>query len=124
MNYERAKTYLYQRGQEQLLEYYEELSESEREALLNQIENLNFSIIKNIEKNKTVKRGKIQPAGDAVSVQEIKRRRMQFETVGLNLLSENKVGAVLLAGGQGSRLGYSGPKGTFKMGLTKELSIF
>ena len=99
MNYERAKTYLYQRGQEQLLEYYEELSESERKALLNQIENLNFSIIKNIEKNKTVKRGKIQPAGDAVSVQEIKRRRMQFETVGLNLLSENKVGAVLLAGG-------------------------
>ncbi len=49
---------------------------------------------------------------------------MQFETVGLNLLSENKVGAVLLAGGQGSRLGYSGPKGTFNMGLTKELSIF
>ena len=124
MNYERAKTYLYQRGQEQLLEYYEELSESERKALLNQIENLNFSIIKNIEKNKTVKRGKIQPAGDAVSVQEIKRRRIQFETVGLNLLSENKVGAVLLAGGQGSRLGYSGPKGTFNMGLTKELSIF
>jgi len=50
MNYERAKTYLYQRGQEQLLEYYEELSESERKALLNQIKNLNFSIIKNIEK--------------------------------------------------------------------------
>ena len=59
MNYERAKTYLYQRGQEQLLEYYEELSESERKALLNQIENLNFSIIKNIEKN-TIKKLKIE----------------------------------------------------------------
>ncbi|MDE6356696.1 MAG: UTP--glucose-1-phosphate uridylyltransferase [Clostridia bacterium] len=124
MNYERAKTYLAQRGQEQLLSYYDELPEAERQLLLNQIENLNFSIVNNINKKENGKRGKIQPAGNAVSVEEIRRRRVQFETVGLNLLSENKVGAVLLAGGQGSRLGYSGPKGTFNMGLTKELSIF
>ncbi|MBD5632052.1 MAG: UDPGP type 1 family protein, partial [Clostridia bacterium] len=42
----------------------------------------------------------------------------------LNLLSEEKVGAVLLAGGQGSRLGFNGPKGTFNIGVSRKLSIF
>lgn len=124
MNYERAQAYLKEHGQSQLLEYYDELSESERQRLLTQIEYTNFNIIKNIGSKTSEKIGKISPPANTVSVQEAARRRMQFEAVGLNLLSEGKVGAVLLAGGQGSRLGYDGPKGTFNIGVTRELSIF
>lgn len=124
MNYERAQAYLKEHGQSQLLEYYDELSESERQRLLTQIEYTNFNIIKNIGSKTSEKLGKISPPANTVSVQEAARRRMQFEAVGLNLLSEGKVGAVLLAGGQGSRLGYDGPKGTFNIGVTRELSIF
>ncbi|MDE7082194.1 MAG: UTP--glucose-1-phosphate uridylyltransferase [Clostridia bacterium] len=122
MDYERAKIYLEERGQQHLLKYYGELSEEERAQLLKDIENTNFSIIKKL--NKTPKKiGKITPV-NAVTVQDIKRRRLQFESVGLNMLHEGKVAAVLLAGGQGSRLGYDGPKGTFNIGVTRELSIF
>lgn len=124
MDYQRAKTYLNQRGQGHLLEYFDELSEDEKQILLNDIENTNFSVIKNMEKFKTLKRGKISPIPSAVSVKEILSRRLQFQAVGLNLLCEGKVGAVLLAGGQGSRLGFDGPKGTFNIGVTRELSIF
>lgn len=124
MNYERAQAYLKEHGQSQLLEYYDELSESERQRLLTQIEYTNFNIIKNIGSKTSEKTGKISPPANTVSVQEAARRRIQFEAVGLNLLSEGKVGAVLLAGGQGSRLGYDGPKGTFNIGVTRELSIF
>ena len=124
MNYTRAKTLLKLRGQEQLLDYYDELSEPEREALLRDIENTNFNIIKNIKKSDEKKRhGKISPIG-AVSIKEIERRKMQFEAVGLDALNEGKVGAVLLAGGQGSRLGFNGPKGMFNIGETRQLSIF
>ncbi len=122
MNYERSKLYLKERGQEHLLNYYDGLTEEEREQLLKDIEDTNFSVLKRLDKS-TKKTGKITPIS-AVTIQDIKRRRLQFESVGLNFLREGKVAAVLLAGGQGSRLGYEGPKGTFDMGLTRKLSIF
>lgn len=124
MDYQRSKTYLQQRGQSQLLDYFEELSESEREQLLSDIENTNFNIIKNPGNTSAKKRGKLAPIESAVTVQEALRRKIQFESVGLNALSEGKVAAVLLAGGQGSRLGFNGPKGTFNIGVTRRLSIF
>ena len=122
MNYERTKLFLEDRGQAHLLEYYEQLSEAERKQLLEDIDNTNFSIVKNLQMQ-AKKRGKLSPVS-AVTVNDILRRKANFEAVGLKLLSEGKVAAVLLAGGQGSRLGYSKPKGTFNIGETRELSIF
>ena len=125
MNLETAKAYLQKHNQSQLLQYYDELSAEEQLRLLKQIEYTNFNIVKNIEISQSGSgNGKITPPANAVTVEEAARRRIQFETVGLNMLAEGKVGAVLLAGGQGSRLGYDGPKGTFNIGVTRELSIF
>jgi UDP-N-acetylglucosamine/UDP-N-acetylgalactosamine diphosphorylase len=125
VNLETAKAYLQKHNQSQLLQYYDELSEEEQLRLLKQIEYTNFNIVKNIEISQSGSgNGKITPPANTVSIEEAARRRIQFETVGLNMLAEGKVGAVLLAGGQGSRLGYDGPKGTFNIGVTRELSIF
>jgi len=125
VNLETAKAYLQKHNQSQLLQYYDELSAEEQLRLLKQIEYTNFNIVKNIEISQSGSgNGKITPPANAVTVEEAARRRIQFETVGLNMLAEGKVGAVLLAGGQGSRLGYDGPKGTFNIGVTRELSIF
>jgi len=44
--------------------------------------------------------------------------------VGERLLSESKVGFVLVAGGQGSRLGFDGPKGMVAVGPVSGLSLF
>lgn len=122
MNYERAKAYLSKRGQQHLLDYYDELSATDKETLLNDIENTNFSVLAHVGQ-KTKKLGKITPV-NAVTSSDIKRRYSQFESVGLDFLSEGKVAAVLLAGGQGSRLGFKGPKGMFNIGVNRFLSIF
>lgn len=122
MDYEGTKKYLEERGQEQLLKYYGELTKEGKLQLLKDIEDTNFSVISTLKKTRK-KLGKITPV-NAVSVDDIKRRRIQFESVGLSFLNDGKVAAVLLAGGQGTRLGFNGPKGTFDMGLTKKLSIF
>ncbi len=45
-------------------------------------------------------------------------------SAGLDAIRAGKVGAVLLAGGMGTRLGSDAPKGVYNIGLTKEVFIF
>lgn len=110
--------------QEQLLKFEDELSESEKADLYAQIERLDFDVIKTIE-NRTspVKRGRITPL-DAMDLSRIKEREDEFRKAGLDALRAGKVGAVLLAGGMGTRLGSNDPKGMYNIGVNRELYIF
>ncbi len=124
MKLEEAKEVLKQHGQEQLLRFYGELGEKEQEELLAQIESLDFSLLKNLsKKDHAEERGKLEPLA-AVEIAEIEEKREEFKSVGLDAIRAGKVGAVLLAGGQGTRLGLDRPKGVLNVGLTKELYLF
>ncbi len=48
----------------------------------------------------------------------------EFRTIGEQLLAEGKVAALIVAGGQGSRLGVAGPKGAVKVSPIKEKTLF
>ena len=50
--------------------------------------------------------------------------KIEGKNAALEAIRAGKVGAVMLAGGQGTRLGFDKPKGTFNIGLTRELYIF
>ncbi len=125
INYEKAKEILAEYGQEHVLGCYDELSENEREELLAQIEKTDFSVLENLiaEKNPNSKRGKFEPLG-AVTVEDIAKHGQQYSETGLDAIRAGKVAAVLLAGGQGTRLGFDKPKGMYNIGITHELTIF
>lgn len=96
----------------------------QNEKLTKRLEEIDFSVLEHIERKETVnERGVFAPL-DAVEVSEIEVRGAEFKELGLKAIREGKVGAVLLAGGQGTRLGLDRPKGTLNIGVTKELYLF
>ncbi len=124
MTYEEALHKLAPAGQEHLLQYYEELSTEQQKYLLLQIEDLDLSLLDLIQDGvKEIPKGKLEPLG-AVTLDEIAAKREQYEKTGLAALKDGRVGAVLLAGGQGTRLGLDKPKGMLNVGIHKELYLF
>lgn len=125
MNYETAKQLLDKYDQGHLLKFYDELTETERSELLKQIGSIDFSLLENLdaEKRASAKRGKIEPI-DAVTTDDIAKNSEKYLNTGISAIKAGKVAAVLLAGGQGTRLGFDKPKGMFNIGVTKELYIF
>ncbi len=124
MNYEQALAKLAAAGQEHVMRYYDTLSEEQKEALLSQIETTDFSVLSYLGQNKgEMQRGKIGPLA-AMQIEEIKEREQEFRSAGLGAIREGKVGAVLLAGGMGTRLGSDDPKGMYNIGITKKVYIF
>lgn len=124
MNYSEAKALLESKNQLQLLRYYDELSENEQADLLRQIENLDWKLFDALDHiGHAQPRGVLAPLG-AVEIQEMQENKGLFEEIGLQAIRAGKVGCVMLAGGQGTRLGFDKPKGMFNVGLTKTLYIF
>ena len=73
-------------------------------ALKERLERIDWSILEHIQRKETVnERGVFAPL-EAVEVPEIEARRDEFKAAGQDAIRAGKVGAVLLAGGQGTRL--------------------
>ncbi len=124
MNYQEAYEKLEKYGQLQVLKYYDELNGEEKEALLAQIEQTDFEVLSLCKKKETLNpRGKIEPIG-VMQLPEIEKKRDEYTGTGLEAIRDGKVGAVLLAGGMGTRLGSDAPKGVYNIGLTKDVFIF
>lgn len=124
MNLAQAREKLEKYGQEHVLKYYDELGEQEKEALLAQIEATDMSLLAACRHREDLaKKGVITPLA-AMQLSEIEENRGKFTAIGVEAIKAGKVGAVLLAGGMGTRLGSDNPKGMYNIGLTGELYIF
>lgn len=110
--------------QEHIMKYFDELDEEEKKELLNQIEITDFSVLSNLDGSKeNIVRGTFEPLG-AVTIDDISANSSEYTDIGIKAIKAGKAAAVLLAGGQGTRLGFDKPKGMFKIGVEKELYIF
>ena len=125
MNLTEARALLEKNGQSHVLRYEGELSDAQREGLLSQIEQIDFSLIESVKReNREVPKGAITPLPGAMTTAQIAAEKEALTEIGLAAIRQNKVAAVLLAGGQGTRLGSDKPKGMYNIGLTRDLYIF
>ena len=127
MNYDQALALLKKNGQEQVLRYWKKLSAAERKGLLAQIETLDFKAIKYCQSvlaarnEPPAKKGK----PTAPKVHELKGKLLkEAVAAGEKELSAGRVGVILVAGGQGSRLGFDGPKGAYPIGPITNAPLF
>ena len=123
MNYNEALKELSKHGQEHVLEFYKTLPEGEKEELLSCIEEINFDIIDIFREGKKSEDGVITPC-ETLKLDEIKEREFFYREAGTASIQRGELALVMLAGGQGTRLGFDGPKGTYNIGVTKDLYIF
>ncbi|BAF23156.1 UDP-N-acetylglucosamine diphosphorylase 1 [Oryza sativa Japonica Group] len=124
---ERLKDY----GQEGAFALWDELAPEERDFLVRDIESLDLARIDRIVRCSLRSQGVPLPAVEPVpesSVSTVEDRtpedKQRWWKRGLKAISEGKLAVVLLAGGQGTRLGSSDPKGCFSIGLPSGKSLF
>ena len=126
-NIEEIKRTLKKYGQEHLLNFYETLDERKQDQLLEQIENIDFELINSIY-NKT-KDGNKNDDADIKPIDYIDKYKLNgdykyYEEIGEKSIKAGKLAVVTMAGGQGTRLGHDGPKGTYDIGLESHKSLF
>ena len=123
MNKEQAIELLESRGQGHVMRGFDNLTDAQQETFLAQIENINWSDFELIGNDSADARGEFS-VPPAIELSEIAARKAEFEAAGLEAIKKGEVGAVLLAGGMGTRLGFDLPKGCYNVGQTHDLYIF
>ncbi len=130
--YVHAKATLEEHGQAHLLAFYDELDDDQRVGLLDQIEQIDFDQVDRLIESHVKAKPQfelpedtspapyypVRPTDDLIGRYAEARRR------GDELLRQGKVGAFVVAGGSGTRLGWPGPKGTFPATPVSAMPLF
>ena len=115
--------------QEQLLRFYNKLNKSQQSSLEKEIENTNFEQINNLyinsKKDDSIDLKEITPIKYYIKKELNQKETEEYLKLANEILKKNKLCVLTMAGGQGSRLGVNGPKGTFKLNIDRTLkSLF
>lgn len=123
-----------QAKQDHLFKYFDELTKEQRQELLDQLSTIDDPVklvetVKSAIKfsssnacNRTFTQLPKEQSASTLDIDEETRRN--WYDLGLKAISENEVGVILMAGGQGTRLGSNAPKGCYDIELPSSRSLF
>ena len=111
-------------GQSQVLRFFDQLNDDEKHTLLSQIDAIDWGFEQALKHDGSSKADTVIEEIDALHIGQINQSRDTYLETGLQAIRDGKLCLLLLAGGQGTRLGFDQPKGCFNVGITKELYIF
>ena len=117
-------------GQEHLLAFWDQLDTAARESLVAQIDRIDFDLLRRLGGEGQAPEAWADLARRAQAPTAIRLADRQAAQVaeararGLEALSRGELGVILVAGGQGSRLGFDHPKGMFPIGPVSGAPLF
>ena len=115
-------------NQEHLLNFFNELTNSEKEILLSQIHNTNFDEINKLyihsNLDDSISFDRISPIPFIEKEKLSKEEIEHYFKIGNEAINREKLAVITLAGGQGTRLGYKGPKGSYEIDVPPKKSLF
>lgn len=127
-NLRRAQILLNKNNQQHLLYFYDELTDNQKELLVNQILNTDFNQINNLYTesfNDTIIPSNIISPIPYFSKNRFSKEESNFYiNIGETFITNGQVAVLTLAGGQGTRLGYNGPKGCYEIDVPPKKSLF
>ena len=105
--------------QDHIARLLKKLDEEKQNELIEQIQRIDFhqimELYNNTKKEIEFKESKIEPLKYLDKAKLTKEQREKFDNLGAQIIRNGKYAVVTMAGGQGTRLGHAGPKGTFKL---------
>lgn len=114
MNMKEINEKLKKYNQTHLLKFYDTLSRNEKENLINQINTIDFDLIDTLYKKTKFKTSENFFIESIDSIDKISLKdKEKYISLGNNIIKNNRYAVVTMAGGQGTRLGFDGPKGTY-----------
>ena len=116
-------------GQLQLCEQFKKLNKEEQEQLIEQVKEVNFEEIKQLQqligKKATIAIQDVQPIAYTEKNKLTQEQIKDYENIGREIIKQGKYAVITMAGGQGTRLGHKGPKGTYVVNVKpKPQAIF
>ena len=122
---------LKQFGQEHVLKFVDELTEAERTELESQLCEVNFEELQQLagKETKAVDWAALSAKAEPPPAVKLDTPHSDFPAerareVGEAAIRAGKVGMILVAGGQGTRLGFDKPKGMFPIGPVSGRTLF
>lgn len=117
--YDEAVEKLKEYNQEHIINFLDTISDNKKEQLIKQINNIDFQQIselyENTKKEIQLEESNIEAIKYLDKAKLSKEELEELEQKGGMIISSGKYAVVTMAGGQGTRLGHTGPKGTFKL---------
>ena len=105
-------------NQTKVLELLKNVTEEQRKQLVKELLKVDFNQVKRLYINKD-KKNKIEDLIEPIKYVDKNKlnskQKSELEKLGEKVLRQNQYAVVTMAGGQGTRLGWKGPKGTFKL---------
>lgn len=103
----------------------ENFNESDKEQIALELENINFDECMSYLNEKNIEKKKIDNIRPITYIDQNNiANKERYFNIGTDALKRNEYAIVILAGGQGTRLGFNGPKGIYKIFPDENITFF